>query len=34
VEDLVELVDVVTPLEEGLSTEKFRQNATNRPDIN
>jgi hypothetical protein len=34
VQDLVELINVVTTLEERAATEKFRQNAAHRPDIN
>lgn len=33
VQDLVELVDVVTALEEGSATEQFGQNTSNRPHI-
>jgi hypothetical protein len=33
VEDLVELVDVVTAFEEGFSTEKFGENAAYGPDV-
>jgi hypothetical protein len=34
VEDLVELINIISSLEEGLASEKFGQNAANRPDIN
>ena len=33
VQDLVQLVDIVAALEEGLAAEEFSQNATYRPDI-
>jgi hypothetical protein len=34
VQNLVQLVDVVTALEEGAAAEKFGKDTANRPDIN
>lgn len=33
-QDLVQLVDVVTALEEGLTTEELGQDTADRPDVN
>jgi len=34
VENLIELIDIVTTLEEGPSAEQFRKDTANRPDVN